>query len=107
MGQVAEILSWVFLPTGSFFVIVSGIGLLRLPDFYTRTHAGGITDTFGAGLILVGLMFQTEQTLVIIKLLLVMVFLLLTSPIAGHALAKAAYLRGLKPWTKEEGDNDR
>jgi len=52
MQLLLDIASWVFLLTGSFFAVVGGIGLLRLPDFYSRIHAGGITDTMGAGLIL-------------------------------------------------------
>ncbi len=99
---VAEILAWVFIVSGSIFVIIGGVGLLRFPDFYTRTHAGGITDTLGAGLLLLGLIFQAGPTLTAVKLVLLVVFIALTSPTAGHALAKAAYLRGLKPWAKGE-----
>ena len=92
-----EVLSWFFLVTGSIFVIIGGIGLLRLPDFYTRIHAASITDTVGTWLILVGLMLQAGLNLIMVKLLLVLAFLLLTSPLASHALAKAAFLRGVKP----------
>jgi len=96
-AAVAEILSWIFVAAGSIFVLIGGLGLLRLPDFYTRIHAAGITDTMGAWLILIGLMFQAGWTLVTIKLVMLAFFLAATSPLASHALAKAAFLRGLEP----------
>ena len=106
MELLAQIVSWACLGAGSILVIVGGLGLLRLPDFYTRIHAAGITDTLGAWLILVGLMFHEGFTLITAKLVLVLVFLVLTSPTASHALAKAAYFRGLEPFlAKKEGDD--
>jgi len=107
---VAEVLSWIFLVTGSVFVLIGGIGLIRLPDFYTRIHAAGITDTMGAWLILIGLMFSAGWTLITAKLLMLLFFLAATSPLASHALAKAAFLRGLEPMIgrglKIENDDD-
>jgi len=94
---VAEVLSWAFILTGSVFVLIGGIGLIRLPDFYTRIHAAGITDTMGAWLILIGLIFSAGWTLITAKLLMLLFFLAATSPLASHALAKAAFLRGLEP----------
>ncbi len=109
-GMVAEVLSWVFILSGAAFVIVGGIGMLRLPDFYTRIHAAGITDTMGSWLILVGLMFQAGWTLVTIKLVMLLFFLVATSPLASHALAKAAFLRDLEPMLGsdlvQEGEGD-
>ena len=75
---------------------VGGIGTLRLPDLYTRTHAASITDTLGAGLILLGLALQAGIGLVAVKLVMVYAFMLLTGPAASHALVKAAYAQGLK-----------
>lgn len=89
--------SWVLLVGGGLFVIVGGLGLLRLPDFYTRIHAAGITDTLGTWLILIGLMLQSPSALVTAKLVVLLFFMVATSPLAAHALAKAAYLRGLDP----------
>lgn len=94
---VAELLTWAFVAAGSLFLIVGGIGILRLPDFYSRIHPAGITDTMGAWLVLVGLMFASESWMVTVKLAMLLVFLAVTSPLAGHALAKAAYMRGLRP----------
>jgi len=97
MAFTVNVLSWFFLVTGSAFMIIGGLGLLRLPDFYTRIHAASITDTVGAWLVLVGLMLQAGLNLVMVKLVLILVFLVLTSPLASHALAKAAYGRGIEP----------
>jgi multicomponent Na+:H+ antiporter subunit G len=107
---VAEVLSWTFLMAGSIFLLVGGLGLIRLPDFYTRIHAAGITDTMGAWLVLIGLMFSAGWTLISVKLLMLLFFLAVTSPLASHALAKAAFLRGLEPMLGRdleiEGDDD-
>jgi multicomponent Na+:H+ antiporter subunit G len=97
MASPIEVLSWILILGGSGFVIIGGIGLLRLPDFYTRIHAAGITDTLGTWLILLGLMLHEGLTLGAAKLAMLLFFLLATGPLASHALAKAAYLRGLDP----------
>lgn len=94
---VLDILTWIFLLAGSFFSIVGGIGIVRLPEFYSRLHGGGITDTLGAGLIVTGLLFQGGLGLTSVKLLMILFFLLVTSPTSCHALAKSALLQGLKP----------
>ena len=88
--------SWLCLVGGSIFCLIGGIGILRMPDFYTRGHAAGITDTLGAGLILLGLMFQAGPTLVAVKLLMVLFFLYVTSPTATHALFQSAYAAGMR-----------
>ena len=97
MAGPIEVLSWVLILAGSVFVIIGGVGLLRLPDFYTRIHAAGITDTLGTWLILLGLMLHEGFTLGAAKLAMLFFFLLITSPLSSHALAKAAFLRGLDP----------
>jgi multicomponent Na+:H+ antiporter subunit G len=107
---VAEVVSWCFIVAGSVFVLIGGVGLIRLPDFYTRIHAAGITDTMGAWLIVIGLIFAAGWTLVTVKLLMLLFFLAATGPLASHALAKAAFLRGLEPMQGRgleiEGDDD-
>jgi len=99
MEAAREILVWVLLLSGSLFAIVGGIGLLRLPDLFSRMHGSGITDTLGAGLILTGLMLHSGVTLVTFKLGAVLFFLFVTSPTATHALARSALAEGLQPWT--------
>lgn len=97
MNTALEILSWSCLLAGGFFCIVGGIGLIRMPDFYTRMHAASVTETLGAGLILLGLMIDGGISLVTAKLLMIGLLIFLTSPAATHALAKAALIRGLQP----------
>ena len=104
MALAADIVSWACLLAGVFFSLAGGIGILRLPDLFTRMHAAGITDTMGAGLILVGLAVQAGFTLVTVKLLLILILLFFTSPTSTHALAKAALHGGLKAAPDDEGD---
>ncbi len=86
-------LGWLFLSLGCFFCLVGSIGLIRLPDFYSRVHAAGVVDSLGAILILIGLITQTQDFFVIVKLLFILLFMMLTGPTAVHALARAANLR--------------
>ena len=104
MSGAVELASGILLALGGLFVLVGGIGILRLPDFFTRLHATGLNDTLGAAFMLIGLMVTAGFTLVSAKLALILFFLLFTSPTSTHALAKAALLGGLKPWTKPEDD---
>ena len=87
----------VSMATGLFLVLAGTLGVLRLPDFYTRLHAAGVTDTLGAELILLALIVQSGFSQMSLKLLLVGFFLLITSPTATHAVAHAAYTAGVKP----------
>lgn len=98
-GTLAMVASVVLLAAGSLLGIVGAIGLLRFPDFYTRLHAAGVTDTLCAGLFLGGLALHFGWTLASAKLAMIFAFLLFTSPTACHALAKAAHRSGLVPWT--------
>lgn len=82
-------------------MLVGGIGIYRLPDFYTRLHGSAITDTLGAGLILLGLMFQSGFALATVKLIMILLFLFVTSPTSCHALAQAARARNLEPTNLE------
>lgn len=107
MELIWDALSWVLLLAGGFFLLVGGIGLLRLPDFFTRVHAAGVTDTMGAGSILVGLMLQAGLTQASIKLVLIILFMLFTSPTASHALAQAALHGGLKPQLGKPGEDEQ
>lgn len=97
MDIVITIVSGLFLLVGSFLCISGGIGLLRFPDFYTRMHAVGVTDTLGAGMILVGLMILSTDFLVFAKLVMVLLFTLLIGPTTSHVLAKAAFHNGVIP----------
>ena len=102
MDAVLHYASWTLLASGAFFCAVGGLGILRLPDFYSRQHAAGITDTLGSALILIGLMLQSGLSLNAAKLVMILLFLISTSPVASHAIAQAAKQSGLKPKVVEE-----
>jgi multicomponent Na+:H+ antiporter subunit G len=95
---IVESLSTFMMALGCFVALTGGIGILRMPDFYTRIHPAGKTDTLAQTLILGALMLQAGLTLVSAKLLIIMLFLFFTTPTATHAVAKAAHLSGIKPW---------
>ncbi len=103
---LTDIASWVLLSAGAFFVIVGAIGIMRMPDVFTRMHAAGILDTMGAGLILVGLMVQAGLSLVTLKLLVLLALFFFTSPVATHAVARAALHDGVEPILKNGGTKD-
>ncbi len=91
-------LAFIFI--GLFFMVVGAIGLVRLPDFYTRAHASGKCDTLGEGMMLIGLILFEGFSLIAVKLLLLVIFIFITSPTAVHALVNIAHSRGVVPWKK-------
>lgn len=97
MHLILDAISWILLSVGGVFVLVGGIGALRMPNLYTRMHAASVTDTMGAVLVLAGVMVQAGLTLATIKLVAILLFLLITSPTSSYALANAAMLAGIKP----------
>ncbi len=97
MAVILDAVSWVLLVAGGAFIFTGGMGVLRMPGFYTRMHAAGLTDTLGTLLTMVGLILQSGFTLSTAKLLAILLFLLLTAPTAAYALANAARLAGLVP----------
>ena len=104
MTIIVDALSGLCLIAGGLLSLVGSVGLLRLPDFYTRIHAAGITDTLGAGLVILGLAMQAGLSLAAGKLVLLLALLLFTSPSATHALAKAARLGRLRPLLSARGE---
>lgn len=102
MAVILDLVSWVLLLAGSLFVVVGALGVIRMPDLFTRLHAAGLTDTMGAGLILTGLLFQVGWSLVTLKLLLVLGFLWFSSPVSTYALARAALASGQEPFWAED-----
>ena len=95
--MIIDIASWILLLTGGALGIVGGIGIHRFPDFFSRLHAAGITDTLCAMSILLGLGLQAGWSIAAFKLALIFLFLFFTNPTACHALANAALHSGLKP----------
>jgi len=96
-----SILGAVTLSIGLFFMAVTAVGLLRLPDFFTRVHAVSKSETLGIALVLIGLTLHEGTTLVSLKLLLVMIFVGFANPVGAHVLTRAAIRTGLMPWRRE------
>lgn len=87
---------------GFLFILVAVVGLLRMPDFYTRLHALGKSDTLGVTLVLGGLALHAESWWLTGKIVLLLLIIFVANPTATHALARAAYHAGLRPWTRKE-----
>lgn len=97
-----DVVAVAMMLAGAFFLLVAAIGIVRFPDFYTRIHAMGKGDTLGIILVLLGLCIYEGFTLVSAKLLVALVFVALTNPVATHALARSALRYGLKPILKAD-----
>lgn len=100
--DVRTIITAVFIALGCFLIIIASIGIVRFPDFFSRMHPAGKADSLGQALVLIGLMVFEGFSLVSIKLLFIIVFILIANPTTTHALANAAYVAGVKPWKKGE-----
>ncbi len=102
MSVIANTISIIFILLGIFFFIVGTVGILRFPDFYCRTHAATKCDTLGAGsILLLGVAIYEQLSFDAFKAIALVVLVMLTSPTVGHAIARAAYRRGLFVWKKE------
>ena len=100
--DIINLVSSLFITIGALSIIVGLLGVYRMPDFYTRLHAASIIDTLGAMLILFGLILHHGLNIVSLKLLLILIFILITTPTAAHALAKSALHGNLKPILKDD-----
>jgi multicomponent Na+:H+ antiporter subunit G len=98
---VMDILSIVFIVAGLFFLIVAAIGVIRLPDVFSRAHAVSLTDSLGAFLMLVGIALHEGLGKNSLKILVVLALLYILNPVIAHATVRAALRSGLKPWKKE------
>lgn len=92
-----EIVGGIFLVAGAAFFLIGAIGIQRMPEFFARIHAASLADTTGVGLILIGLMFHGGLSLVTVKLVFLLLFLMFMGPVATHAIAAAALQAGIKP----------
>ena len=107
MAMVVDVLSWALLLAGSFFLVVGAVGLNRMPDLYTRIHAVGVSDTLGAGFLIFGMMLQAGFTLVTVKLVFLLLIFFFTSPVASHAVTRAALAVGVEPKLFDEQGRPR
>lgn len=94
---ILDLISWALIAGGSFFALVGALGILRLPDVFSRVHGAGLVDTLGIDLILIGLMFQADEWIVVVKLALILGFVFFTSPTTTFALVHAALDGGVNP----------
>lgn len=104
LALAVDILSWICLLAGSFFFVTGAVGMVRMPDVFTRMHAVSVTETLGAGLMIAGMMLQAGWSQVSGKLFIIGALFFLTAPVATHALAQAALHMGVRPKLKNEGD---
>jgi len=105
--ELKEILSIIFISSGTFFMFVGSLGLIRLPDFYSRAHATGKVDTLAIILVILGLVIYEGFSVNSAKLIIIITFVALTNPTATSALARAAYKFRLRPWFKKDKSNKR
>ena len=103
---IIDVASWALMLAGGFFLLVGALGLIRLPDFWSRLHAASIIDSAGAFLILLALALQAGLTLVTLKLALIALFLFITGPTASHAVANAAFVAGSRPRNAVRDDTE-
>ena len=96
-----DIISIIFIAAGLFFLIIAAIGVIRLPDVFTRSHAVSLTDSLGAFLMLFGVALHEGLSKNSLKILVVLVLLYLLNPVISHATIRAALRSGLKPWSKD------
>ena len=106
MTMLVEIVSGLFILLGVVALITGSLGLVKLPDLFSRTHAVGMMDTAGVGFIILGLIIYEGFTLVNVKLALVGIFLFFTSQIATHAVAQVAMRSGIKPKLDDDSGKD-
>jgi len=100
--EIQNILTIVLVILGITFILVGSVGILRLPDFFTRIHAVSKSDTLGVIFVISGLVIYEGFTLSSLKLILIILFIALANPIGSHALAKAAVKKGLKPKLQDD-----
>ena len=96
-----DILSIIFIVAGLFFLIVAAIGIVRLPDVFSRSHAVSLTDSLGAFLMLVGIALHEGLSTNTLKILVVLALLYILNPVISHATVRAALRSGLKPLEKK------
>ena len=104
LAIVKEVITILFLLAGFFFFMTATLGLLRLPDFFSRLHATGKGDTLAVLLSLVGLAVYHGFSVTSAKIVFIAVFMFLAQPTATHAISRAAFRCSVKPWTCKPED---
>lgn len=104
MSELQITVSIIFISLGIFFMLVGSVGVIRLPDFFSRTHAISKSDTLGVMFVIGGLIIYEGFTITSLKLALIVLFIMLANPIGTHALARSAIEKGIKPFLHEDPD---
>lgn len=97
-----DLLARVFMVAGALVVLIGALGLIRLPDFFTRLHAASVVDTLGLWLLMAGLILLSPSWVVTFKLVLILALVFVLSPLSAHVLARSALSSGLRPWYRHE-----
>ncbi|WP_442909379.1 monovalent cation/H(+) antiporter subunit G [Halovenus sp. HT40] len=98
--------SVLFVALGLFFTLISTVGVLRLPDVYSRAHTASQADTLGAGFALAGVALALGWTPTTILTVILLFFIFVTNPTAAHAITRAAHEEGIEPWTTDDDRTD-
>jgi len=97
VSLLLDIVGWLALGLGGLFCVIGAIGLHRMPDVFSRMHAASVIETVGVGLLVIGMLTQTDDWTVAVRLVIIVLVLFVTSAVANHALARAALHDGAKP----------
>ena len=95
-------IAYLFIFLGLVFMFFGTLGIIRFPDIYTRLQTSSKCDAAGAVALLIGLMMREGLNSFSLRILIILIFLLLTNPVATHAIARSAAIRGIKPWIKKK-----
>jgi multicomponent Na+:H+ antiporter subunit G len=102
MPSLLDIASAVLIAAGSFFTVVGALGLVRMPEVFTRMHAASVTDTLGAALLIFGMMLQAGLSLVTLKLFFILALFFFFAPVVTHALAQVVLHENIQPLLAED-----
>jgi multicomponent Na+:H+ antiporter subunit G len=103
MALAVDILSWALILLGSFFTVAGAIGLVRMPDLFTRMHAASVIDTAGIGFLFLGMILQSGFNLVTLRLVFILALFFFAGPVITHALAQAALHEKIEPLLARRG----
>jgi len=101
---VIEIISGIVILIGAFFILISAIGLIRMPDLFTRMSATTKASTLGVGLVLLGTALFWQDIGISARAIIIVTFLFLTAPVAAHIIGRAAYFDKVPLWDKTQVD---
>ena len=102
MSLIVDIASWISILLGSAFTLIGALGLVRMPDIFTRMHAASVTDTAGAGLLILGMILQAGFSLTALKLVILLALFVFTGPVVTHALAQTCLHEKIQPLLARE-----